>query len=168
MRIEVGEVSRLENFSKITKFKQDVMCYNNWFVTDVVGSRQVTNLVKYKAHGMTAHIEHKKEYHEKLGMYTRRRLAVILKIRSKLTPFFFAILEESNIPRIIGTEIREQYPGSFMDFNLTDEITVYVTTFQILNRGAKEKYFVKSFFAKLPIVYKDFKKLHARQGTVLL
>ena len=58
------------------------MCYNNWFVADVFGSRQVTTLVKYKAHGTTPHIE-KKEYHEKLGKYTQRRLAVILKIRSK-------------------------------------------------------------------------------------
>ena len=88
---------------------------------------------------MTAHIEHKKEYHEKLGMYTQRKLAVILKIRSTLTHFFFAILEDSNIPPVIGTEIREQYPGSFMDFNLTDKKNVYVTTFQILNRRAKKR-----------------------------
>ena len=49
-----------------------------------------------------------------------------------------------------------------MDFNLTDEKTMFVTTFQILNRRAKEKYFVKSFFGKSPRVYEDFKKLHAR------
>ena len=37
-----------------------------------------------------------------------------------------------------------------MDFNLTDKDTVYVTILmlKILNRGAKEKDFVQSFFAK--------------------
>ena len=56
------------------------------------------------------------------------------------TFFFFALLEDSNIPPVIDTEIREQYPGSFMDFNLTDEKTVYVTTFQILNKRAKQRH----------------------------
>ena len=63
MKIKAGEgghLSKLENAFKNAKFKQDVMCYNNWFVTDVVGSRLVTSLVKNKAHGTTAHIEHKK------------------------------------------------------------------------------------------------------------
>ena len=98
MKIKVGEgghLSRLENSYKNANFKQVVICYNNWFVTDMVGSRQVTTLDKYKAHSTTPHIENKKEYHEKLGMYTQRRLAVILKITSKLAPFFFAILEET-------------------------------------------------------------------------
>ena len=54
-----------------------------------------------------------------------------------------------------------------MDFNLTDEKTVYVTTFQILNRRAKEKDFVKSFFTKSPKVYEDFKKLHVNLKTAL-
>ena len=40
MKIEAGE-GRLENSFKNANFKQDVMCYNYWFVTDVVGSRQV-------------------------------------------------------------------------------------------------------------------------------
>ena len=67
MKIEAGEggyLSRLEKSFKNVNFKQDVMCYNNWFVTNVVGSRQLTTLVKNKAHHTTAHIEHKKEYHE--------------------------------------------------------------------------------------------------------
>ena len=51
-----------------------------------------------------------------------------------------------------------------MDFNLTDEKTVYLTTLQILNRRAKEKDFVQSFFAKSPTMYKDLKKLHAKTG----
>ena len=54
-------------------------------------------------------IEHRKSFHEKLGLVTQRRLAIILKIRSKLTPFCFAILEDSDLPPIIGTEIMEQY-----------------------------------------------------------
>jgi hypothetical protein len=67
MKIKAGEgghLSRLENSFNSANFKQDLMCYINWFVTDVVGSRQVTTLVKNKAHGKTPHIEHKKEYHE--------------------------------------------------------------------------------------------------------
>jgi len=74
-------------------------------------------------------------------------LAIILKIRSRLTPFFFAISEDSDLPPTIGTEIREHYPECFMDFNLTDEETVYVTTLKVLNRRAKEKDFIQSFFA---------------------
>ena len=50
-----------------------------------------------------------------------------------------------------------------MDFNLIDEETVYVTTLKILNRRAKEKDFVQSFFAKSPSVY-DLKRLHAKTG----
>ena len=69
------------------------------------------------------HIKHRKSFHEKLGLVTQRRLAIILKIRSKLTPFFFAIFEDSDIPPIIDSKIREQYPGSLMDFNLIDEGT---------------------------------------------
>ena len=69
-----------------------------------------------------------------------------------MTPFFFAIFEDSDLPPIIGSEIREQYPGHFMDFNLTDEKTVYVTTLQILNIRAKEKDFVDSLFAKSPMI----------------
>ena len=49
-----------------------------------------------------------------------------------------------------------------MDFNLTDEKTVHVTTLKILSRRAKEKDFVQSFFAKSPLVYEDLKKLHSK------
>ena len=45
-----------------------------------------------------------------------------------------------------------------MDFNLTDEETVYVAKLNILNRRAKEKDFVQSFFAKSPSVYEDLKR----------
>ena len=51
-----------------------------------------------------------------------------------------------------------------MDFNLTDEKTVYVTTLQISIRRAKEKDLVQSFFAKSPMVYEDLKKLHEKTG----
>ena len=83
----------------------------------------------------------------------------IIKIRSKLTPFFFTIFEDSKIPLIIGSAIREQYPESFMDFNLTDKKTVYVTRLQILNRRAKGKDFVQSFFAKSISMYEDNQKI---------
>ena len=45
-----------------------------------------------------------------------------------------------------------------MDFNLT----VYETTLKVLNRRAKEKDFVQSFFVKSPSIYEDLKKLHAK------
>ena len=45
-----------------------------------------------------------------------------------------------------------------MDFNLIDEETKYVTTLKFLNRRAKEKDFIQSFFAKSPMVYKDLKR----------
>ena len=73
-----------------------------------------------------------------------------------MTPFF-------DLPPIIGSEIREQYPGSFKDFNLSHEETLYVTTLKILNRRAKEKDFVQSFFES-PLVYKDLKRLHSKTG----
>ena len=44
-----------------------------------------------------------------------------------------------------------------MDFNLTDNENVYGTTLKVLNRRAKEKDFVQSFFAKSPAVYEDLK-----------
>ena len=50
-----------------------------------------------------------------------------------------------------------------MDFILTDEETVYVTTLKVLNRRAKEKDFVQSFFAKSPSVYEDLKRLRERR-----
>ena len=51
-----------------------------------------------------------------------------------------------------------------MDLNLIDEETVYVTTLKILNRRAKEKDFVQSFFAKSPSVYENLKRLHSKTG----
>ena len=105
------------------------MCFSNSFVTDVIGSKKVGTILKYKAANTTPHIKHRKSFNE-----------------------------DSDLPPIKGTEIREQYPGSFMDFNLIDEETVYVTTLKILNRRAKEKDFIQSFFAKSPMVYKDLKR----------
>ena len=51
-----------------------------------------------------------------------------------------------------------------MDFNLTDNENVYVTTLKVLNRRAKEKDFVQSFFAKSPSVYEYLKRLLAKTG----
>ena len=41
---------------------------------------------------------------------------------------------------------------------------MYVTTLKVLNRRAKEKDFIQSFFAKSPTVYEDLKRLHAKTG----
>ena len=115
--------------------------YDNEFVTDVIASRMVSTILKYKAAHSIPYIKQSKLFHEKVGLVTQRNLAIILKIRSKLTPFFFGILEDRDLPPIIGSEIREQ----FMDFNLTDDENVYVTTLKVLNRRAKEKDFVQLF-----------------------
>ena len=65
----------------------------------VIGSRQVKNLVKLQVLNSVSQIEYKKVYHEKIGIYIERRLAIVLKIRSKLTPFFSRYTG--------GTEIKE-------------------------------------------------------------
>ena len=110
-----------------------------------------------------AYIDHSKGIHEEVGLVTQRKLAIILKIRSSMMAFFFDIIEDSDLPPIIGTELREQRPASFLDFNLTDE-QVYVTLLKVLNCRAKEKDFIQSFFAKSPTVYEDLKRLHAKTG----
>ena len=97
----------------------------------------VSTVLKYKAAHKTPYIEHRKLFHEQIGLVTKRSLAIILKIRSKLTPFCFAILEDSNLP----PRYRDKGTICFMDFNLTDEETVYVTTLKVLSRRAKEKDF---------------------------
>ena len=63
-----------------------------------------------------AYIDHSKGIHEEVGLVTQRKLAIILKIRSRLMAFFFDIIEDSDLPPIIGTEVREQRPGNFTDF----------------------------------------------------
>jgi len=82
-----------------------------------------------------AYIDHSKGIHEEVGLVT-------LKIRSSMMAFFFDIIEDSNLPPIIGTELREQRPAIFLDFNLTDE-QVYVTSLNVLNCRAKEKDFIQ-------------------------
>ena len=52
--------------------------------------------------------------------------------------FFFDIIEDSDLPPIIGIDLREQRPASFLDFDITDE-QVYVTSLKVLNCRAKEK-----------------------------
>ena len=104
----------------------------------------VSTILKYKAANSVPYIEQSKSVHEEVGLVTQRNLAIVLKIRSKLTAFFFGIIEDSDLPPI-GTEIRKQYPECFMDFNLTDDQHVYVTMLKVLNRRAKEKAFVQSF-----------------------
>ena len=75
---EGGHIKRLENSFKNADFEQDVICYDNYFITDVIGLKKVGTILKYKAYNTTLHIEHRKSYHENLGMFTQRRLAIIL------------------------------------------------------------------------------------------
>jgi hypothetical protein len=71
--------------------------YDNKFVTDVIGSRMVSTILKYKAANSVPYIEQNKSVHEEVGLVTQRNLAIVLKIRSKLTAFFFGILEDSDL-----------------------------------------------------------------------
>ena len=105
----------MENLFKNANFDQDdlLIMYDNEFITDVIGSRMVSTILKYKAAHSTPYIEQSKLFHEKVGLVTQRNLAIFLKIRSKLTPFFFGN-EDSDLPPIIGTKIREQYSECFM------------------------------------------------------
>ena len=159
-----GHIQRLETSFKNANYEQDdlFVMYDNKFVRDVIGSRMVSTILKYKAANSVPYIEQDKCVHEEVGLVTQRNLAIVLKIRSNLVAFFFGILEDRDLPPIIGTEIREQYPGSFMDFDITNTKQVYVTTLKVLNRRAKEKDFIQSFFAKSPTVYEDLKRLHAK------
>ena len=59
-----------------------------------------------------------------MGIYTER-IAIVLKIRSKLTAFFFAILEDSDIPPTTCMEIREILQECFKDFNCTQKWLLY-------------------------------------------
>ena len=47
------------------------MCYSNSCITDVIGSKKVGTILKYKAANTTPHIEHRKSFHEKLGLVTQ-------------------------------------------------------------------------------------------------
>jgi len=103
----------------------------------------VSTILKFKAADSEAYIElNDRLSHEKVGIVTHKSLAIILKIRSKLVTFFFGIIEYSDLPPIIGWELREQRPGSYMDYDLTDK-QVYVTSLKVLNRRAKEKDYVQ-------------------------
>ena len=83
-----GQLNKLEKIFQNTDLGWDVLYYNNWFDLEVIGSRQVKNLTKLQEFNYVSHIEYKKVYHKKIGKYTERRLRIVLKIRSKLTPFF--------------------------------------------------------------------------------
>ena len=78
----------MENLFKNAKFDQDVIIYDNEFITDVIGSKKVSTILKYKAAHTTPYIEQSKSFHEKVGLVTHRNLAIILKIRSRLTFLF--------------------------------------------------------------------------------
>ena len=50
--------------------------YDNEFITDVIGSRMVSTILKYKAAHSTPYIEQSKSFHEKVGLVTQRNLAI--------------------------------------------------------------------------------------------
>ena len=103
----------------------------------------VSTILKFKSAKSEAHIElNDKCIHEKVGIVTHKSLAIILNIRSQMVTFFFGIIEDSDLPPIIGWEVRDQYPADYMDYDLTDK-QVYVTSLKVLNRRAKEKDFVR-------------------------
>ena len=52
---EGGHIKRLENGFKNAKFKQDDICYDNFFITDVIRSKKVGTILKYKAHNIGSH-----------------------------------------------------------------------------------------------------------------
>ena len=151
MTIEPGQegyIKRLESAFKNANFERDGLpvLYDNNFERDVIGSRMVSTILKFKVADSVAYMELTEKYsHEEVGLVTHKNLAIILKIRSKLVTFFFGVIEDSNLPPIIGWELREQRPGSYMDYDLTDK-QVYVTSLKVLNRRAKEKDFIQSFF----------------------
>ena len=169
MTIEPGQegyIKRLESAYKNANFEKDGLpvLYDNNFERDVIGSRMVSTILKFKAADSVAYMELTEKFsHEEVGLVTHKNLAIILKIRSKLVTFFFGVIEDSDLPPIIGWELREQRPGSYMDYDLTDK-QVYVTSLKVLNRCAKEKDFIQSFFAKSPTVYEDLKRLHGKTG----
>ena len=116
------------------------ICYSNWFDLEVIGSRQVQNLVKLHAFDSVSHIEYKKVYLKKMG-----RLAIVLKIRSKLTAFFLAIMEDSDIPST-GTEIRDMDRECFKDFNLVKEKQYRSQLSKLPTKGQKKKISYTRFF----------------------
>ena len=66
MSIELGQgghIKRLEKSFKHTKFEQDdlLVMYDNEFVTDVIGSRMVSTILKYKAANS---VDQSKSFHE--------------------------------------------------------------------------------------------------------
>ena len=44
---EGGHIKRLEKLFKNAKFEQDVMCYSNSLITDIIGSKKVGAILKY-------------------------------------------------------------------------------------------------------------------------
>ena len=69
-----GHIKRLETSFKNAKFEQDdlLVMYDNKFVTDVIGSRMVSTILKYKAANSVAYIEQSKSVDEEVGLVTQR------------------------------------------------------------------------------------------------
>ena len=86
-----GHIQRLETSFKNANYEKDglFVIYNNKFLEDVIGSRTVSTILKFKAADSVAYIEYNKGIHEEVGLVTQRNLAIVLKIRSRLMDFFF-------------------------------------------------------------------------------
>ena len=116
MTIEPGQegyIKRIESAYKSANFEKDGLpvLYDNNFESDVIGSRMVSTILKFKAADSETYMElNDKLSHKKVGIVTHKSLAIILKIRSKLVTFFFGIIEDSNLPPIIGWELRGTVP----------------------------------------------------------
>ena len=54
----------------------------------------VSTILKFKAADSVAYIDHSKGINEEVGLVTQRKLAIILKIRSRMMAFFFDIIED--------------------------------------------------------------------------
>ena len=53
---EGGHIERLENSFKNANFEQDVIFYDNYLLCDVIGSKKLGTMLKYKAHNTSPHI----------------------------------------------------------------------------------------------------------------
>jgi hypothetical protein len=149
----------LETSFKSANFEKDglFVIYRIKFVGDDIGSNMVSTIFNYKAADSVVYIDHSKNIHKEVGLVTQRRLAIILKIRSSMMAFFFDIIEDSDLPPIIGIDLREQRerPASFLDFDLTDE-QVYVTSLKVLKCQGKGFHFF--VFCKVTYSLRGFEK----------
>ena len=68
-----GHIQRLETSFKNANYEQDdlFVMYDNKFVRDVIGSRMVSTILKYKAANSVPYIAQSKSVHEEVGLVTQ-------------------------------------------------------------------------------------------------